>query len=679
MCILYLLLFCLSLHSYDVKKLAYSSYLNGDFEKAIEYYNAYYKISDDPKSLLDIGAIYKNADNYNKAIEYFEKYSSIKDDDNVLAEIGWLYFHISKLDEAKKKFERAIKINSNNYNAILGLATVYSYYGDFIKTIDYLNIYKNIRGDFAGVDYIFAWNYVNFKMYDKAREYLINTLRKDPSFIEARLPLAQIYLKDGDYNEAWNQYYRILDYVPDHPLALKMTKLIEGKLTKQPEEIRPPFKIKNPTIIDEKYDVNDFKKSIKIRILIGAKNDGKPRVNKEIKIKSFDVLALYGKKTEKLYSYLSGKTVIKYGNGMVNVYSDGKLINSFSKPFILRPKDLRNGTIIIEADNKNTNPYFRHSDREYRGEIEIVPLNNGFKIINFVELEIYLLGVIGAEMEPKWPIEALKAQAVIARTEAARRFREGPHKKDGYDLCDTEHCQVYRGVNVETNSTTKAVFDTEGQVLTYKGKLAYAFYHSNCGGYIQSSQEVKGWGKVDYLISHPDTNSKDIENGLSPWDFNIWIKDMPQSYCNYPGVVRDSEFRWLKIVKRSDINFILNKRYNIGEIKSIIVVKRSRSGNVNAIKIIGTKKSILLEKEHIIRNTFGLTSLKSTLFNMEINRFSNGRIRNIWFYGGGWGHSIGMCQSGAAGMAGKENKNYKEILNFYFPKTQIKKLRYIKK
>lgn len=668
------------LFSTDLKEMAYQSYLNGDFERSLEYYKAFYENNKDYRVLLDMAMIYKNSDNYKKAIECLEKSVSIKEDSEVLAELGWLYFHIGDNEKSKFYFEKAFNIENKNYSAVMGMAMVYSQTKDIIKTIDYLNIYKNIRGDYAGVDYLFAWNYVNFQMYDKAKEYLINVLRKDPSFIEARLPLAQIYLKEGDYNQAWNQYYRVLDYVPDHPIATKMVKIIEGKLTKQPEEIRPPFKILNPTVISESYDINRLKKSIKLRVAVGADDAGNHRKNRSLTLRSFNNINIYGKETGKNYaSFKTGEMIkIKYEKDSLSIYSDnGVLLNIFSKPIIIKSDDPRNGTIIIEADSKNSNPYFRYSDREYRGEIEIVPLKGGFGIINIVELEVYLLGVVPAEMEPKWPMEALKAQAVIARTEAVRRLKEGPHKKEGYHLCDSQHCQVYKGVIYEKNSTNKAVFDTEGEVLAYKDRLAYSFYHSNCGGYIQSSSEVKGWGDVPYLKSHPDSDK--YKEGLSPWEFNIWIKGMPEAYCNYPGVVSDSEFRWLKIIKRADINFKLDKRYGVGDIKSIIVLKRSRSGNVNSIKIIGTKKSLVIDKEHIIRNAFGLNSLKSTLFNIEINRFSDGKIRNIWFYGGGWGHSIGMCQGGAAGMAGKENKNYKQILNFYFPGTKIKKLKYIKK
>jgi len=662
-----------------LKDIAYESYLSGDYRKAVEYYKKVYENERDPSVLLDIGAIFKYMDDYLKAIEYFKKYTEIKKDSYVLSEIGWLYFHRSEFELAEKYFNDSFSLDNSNYLSILGLSMIYSERKDLVKSIDYLNIYKKIRGDYAGVDYLFAWNYVNFEMYDKAKEYLIETLRKDPSFVEARIPLAQIYLKEDDYNNAYNQYYRILDYIPDHPVAKKMVKVIEGKVTRQPEDMRTPFRIIHPTIISENYNISMLDKSLKIKVAIGTDNMGNHRRNKRIKVRSFDRLMVYGHDSNKFYREIdkNESIIIKYEKNGVSLYDNyGKLLNFFSKSFVLRPYDQRNGTVIIEGDLKNTNPYFRYSDREYRGEIIIVPYAGYFGIINKVELEYYLLGVVPREMEAKWPIEALKAQAVIARTEAVRRFKEGPHKKNGYHLCDTQHCQVYGGVGAEANSTTKSVFETEGEVLTYDNKLAYAFYHSNCGGFIQASSEVKGWGNVPYLCAHPDSDSKN--EGLSPWEFNVWIKTNPDAYCNYPGMIPDSHFRWLRIIKRSDINFILDKKYSIGELKNIVVLKRSRSGNVNSVKVIGSKKSVIIDKEHIIRSNFGLTSLKSTLFNIEINRFSNGKIRNVWFYGGGWGHSIGMCQSGAVGLALRKNKNYREILDFYFPKTKIKKLKYLK-
>lgn len=661
--------------------LAWENYLSGNLSKAAEYYLKQSEINpSDDIPLLNAAMCEKQKDNYDGAILLLQKaYALNPSNSDIPAEIGWLKFHLADYDSALPYFEKAIKLNPSNHRAYLGLSAVYAQLKDIVKTVENLKKYEGLRKDFAGVDYIYAWNYVNFQLYDQAREYLINALRKDPSFIEARLPLAGIYLREGKYNEAWNQYERVIDYAPGHPLAKEMLKKIRGKLTSQPEDIRPPFKIKNPTQTDYINALEELKKSPNIRVAIGANNKGEQWKNKSIKFRSFYELSVTGKKSGKRFATIPAGEIweLSWKDQAVSLVSPkGMVYGNFTGPIKIVPSDRKKGTFIIESDRNSSNPYFRYSDREYRGYLEAYPSENGISIVNVVPMEIYLLGVVPAEMEPLWPIEALKAQAILARTQAVIRAQSGPHKKQGYHICDTEHCQVYRGVNIENNNSNNAVVETEGEILTWHGRPAYSFYHSNSGGFIQASEEVTGWGRVPYLVSKADFLRGDF---LNPWEFNLWIKDNPPSYSNYPGVVKNSEYRWMKIIKKKDLEYKLNKDYGIGELIDVIPLRRSKAGNVNSIRVVGSRRTLDINKEHLIRNAFGFSSLKSTLFLLEINRFKNRKIRNFWFYGGGWGHGIGMSQSGAAGMAGKYGSNFREILDFYFPGTKIKKLKYIKK
>jgi SpoIID/LytB domain protein len=269
---------------------------------------------------------------------------------------------------------------------------------------------------------------------------------------------------------------------------------------------------------------------------------------------------------------------------------------------------------------------------------------------------------------------------VIARTQVLiRRARGGVHRAEGYHLCDGEHCQAYKGMSNEANTTSRAVVETEGQILTYHGRPAYTFYHSNCGGWTQASKEVTGWGDSPYLVTKPDIAPDKHQDPLDPWNFALWLTGNPAANCNYPGRVRAAEFRWMKIIRQKDMSFRVNKDYKIGELVDVVPLRRSPSGNVNSLKLVGKKKSVTITKEHLIRNVLGFSSLKSTLFEIEVNRFKNGKVRNYWIYGGGWGHSIGLCQSGAAGLAGKYDQTYDQILQFYFPGTDIRKIHYVKK
>lgn len=640
---------------------------------------------DDIRPLMDAAIVYKQLGRYAEGAAALEK--ALRADayqSDVLAELGWLKFHQADYEAAKTCFERALRLQPLQIRAMLGLGTVYSNLGDKDKTLEYLARYRQIRPDFAGVDYIMAWNFMNFKMYREAQESLITALRKDASFIEARLPLAGIYAREGKLDEAWNQYYRVLDYAPNHPIATKAMKVLEGKLSKQPEEIKPPFRIVKPLKMAPVPVLDELTKSVTVRVGIGTGTTGKQGRNNILKFKSYLGLTVSGNATGKVYAKIppdSAWTAV-YRKGKIQLRDPkGTIYGNFSGALIIRSNDIKHGSIIFENVVNSSNPHFKYSDREYRGMMEIYPIaGRGIGVVNVVDMEVYLLGVVPSEVSAQWPYESLKAQAVLARTQAIiRRTRGGTHKTDGYNMCDGQHCQAYKGVMTEANTTDSAVLETEGELLTYHARPAYTFYHSNCGGYIQASGEVSGWGDSPYLTTHQDIPPEMSEPIDSPWKFHQWITGNPQANCNYPGRVRASEFRWVRIIKQSDMEFRINKDYRIGTLVSLIPLRRSPSGNVNSIKIVGTKKAVIVEREHLIRNILGYSSLKSTLFFIEVNRFTNGKVRNYWIYGGGWGHGIGMCQSGAAGMAGKYEKDYREIVEFYFPGTKIKKLKYVKK
>ncbi|OGR65721.1 MAG: hypothetical protein A2X31_09810 [Elusimicrobia bacterium GWB2_63_22] len=663
----------------------YELYLKGDLLQAASAYAALAaERPDQAKPLLNAAAALKQAGRYHDAATYLVR-ALERDPHNpdIYSELGWLRFHQADYAGARSAFEAAIRVQALHARAELGLASVYANLEDKPLALEHLDKYRQLRPDFAGVDYILAWNYMNFKMHREAEEALIEALRKDPSFTEARLPLAGIYARQGKFNEAWNQYYRVLDYAPGHPIASKMMKVLEGKLTKQPEEIRPPFKITKPLVMEPLDALENLSDSVKIRVGIGTGVTGKQGANNLLLFRSYEGITVTGKASGKNFAnippdqiwyalYEGGAVVLKDPKGMV--------YGRFTGTLQLKPAR-KNGSIIFEASAKIKNPWFRGADRQYRGYIELSPNGTrGIKAVNVIESELYLLGVVPSEVAPQWPYESLKAQAVIARTQVLiRRARGGQHKKEGYHLCDGQHCQAYKGKSNEANTTSRAVVDTEGEILTYHGRPAYTFFHSNCGGWIQASKEVTGWGDSPYLVTKADVHPDKPEEPMDPWDWHLWLTGNPAANCNYPGRVRASEYRWMKIIRQKDMTFRINKDYSVGEIIDIVPLRRSPSGNVNTLRVVGKKKTVTVTREHLIRNLLGFSSLKSTLFEIEINRFKNGHVRNYWIYGGGWGHAIGLCQSGAAGLAGKYDLDYKAIMEFYFPGTSVRHIKYVKK
>jgi stage II sporulation protein D len=289
----------------------------------------------------------------------------------------------------------------------------------------------------------------------------------------------------------------------------------------------------------------------------------------------------------------------------------------------LQPKD--NGFIYI-------------GDRWYRGALRLVRTANGLTAINKVNMEEYLASVIGKEMYPTWPLEALKAQAVASRSYAMYQTKKPKFKL--FDVADTVSSQVYVGITGEAPSTQEAVRATAGQVLSYGGQVVEAVFHSSSGGHTENAEYV--WIKPKpYLLGVPDFDQ------TAPF------------------------FQWTTSWTSAD----LRKRLpGLGTIVSMTPVKTSPTGRIQTIKIQGSTKAQIM-KGSDFRRALGL---RSTLFTAKpqygplASEKPPATLPPSGFVieGRGNGHGLGMSQWGAYGMA-NAGKTYPEILAHYFQKTQI--------
>ncbi|HOI43667.1 MAG TPA: tetratricopeptide repeat protein, partial [Elusimicrobiales bacterium] len=384
----------------------YRLYLSGRLtDSARAYQDAFEADPSSVKPLLDAAIVLKQLGRGGRAAELLEKAAMKKPGDpDILCEAGWLHFHEASYDKAVYFFERALKLRPDHSRSVLGMASVRSHLGDRAGTMRLLSRYRELRPDFSGVDYIIAWNYVNFRMYAEAEEKLIEVLRQDPSFVEARLPLAGIYARQKKFDEAWNQYYRVLDYAPGHPIAAENIKILEGKLTKQPEDIRPPFRITAPTRVEHVDAVQALEKSVKLKVGLGTDNTGKQGRNNILQLRSFEGFTITGRASGKLYATVpAGEswTALFENNRIVIKDPEGTAYGRFTGPVMLESTDRRTGSVIIEAVRRSNNPYFRYSDRQYRGALELYPMpGRGIGVRNHIDMELYLLGVVPAEVSP---------------------------------------------------------------------------------------------------------------------------------------------------------------------------------------------------------------------------------------------------------------------------------------
>ncbi len=663
------------IYAAEESSFAYSQYRNGNLTDAARaYMKEAYASPDDPDPLLNAAVIFEEIGMVKEAVLTMEKAASIKNGDaDIFSELGWMKFHAGDFAGAREAFLQALAINHSHERAMLGTGLVYAKLGERNIALEMLERYQKLKPFFAGMDYLMGETYFNFGMYYDAVDRFKQAIKKDFTFEEAEKPLARALKKQRETKQTSSEYSKSRE-------GAEASGKTDAGAPVEGEKHEEPFPAQNIEKSSSASDFSRLRQGFVIRVGIGTYGKGVQPYNKSVSFQATTPFLLIGKKTGRLYERGGAKQkwTAKFRAGRVEIYNaDGVMLGKFKDEVIIKP-ERDTGTVIINDIRYGRGyPWSDISDMEYRGRILLAPSARGIRIVNELRTEEYLLSVVPSEVIASWPEDALKAQAVIARTQVLiRRLKGGLHKKQGYHLCDSQHCQAYRGVRSESPATQRAVIVTQGEVLTYRGRPAYTFYYSNCGGHIQSSGEVEGWGKVVYLQGKPDAPENGFMRQDSPWKFRLWITSDPPAYCNYSGVVPYTEFRWLRIVPYEEISAKLNRKLGIGRLKAIIPLNRSLSGNVNAIMFWGAKKKVIVKKEHMIRYLTGLGQIRSTLFNIYPHRNSQGKTESYWIHGGGWGHGIGLCQSGAAGMAGKEGKNYKEILQFYYPGTSLRKVKY---
>jgi len=318
----------------------------------------------------------------------------------------------------------------------------------------------------------------------------------------------------------------------------------------------------------------------------------------------------------------------KLSKGMVNISAAGDNSVMMEKYKIPLPLKIESSKGIVFANGN-----------AYRGYFTVVKAGKKINVINVLDIEDYIKGVLPKEAGPDWPLEALKAQAVISRTYTAANL--GRHAADGFDMCNTTHCQVYGGAGAESLSCNKAVAETYGEVVTYEGKFAQTVFHANCGGHTEDPKYVWGWTQAT-----PE-----------------YLKGVKCGYCG-----GDTHFRWEKTLDESFIREKLSA-YKIGKIKSIKVKGVTPAGSAKEIQIVHSKGTFTMNA-YKFRTAVDAWQIKSTTFDgikKDGDKFT--------FKGRGWGHKVGLCQWGAKGMAEK-GKKYKYILEYYYPKTKIEKIEY---
>ena len=383
-----------------------------------------------------------------------------------------------------------------------------------------------------------------------------------------------------------------LSYIFIFLMAISCTSLKADETVINPNDVIE----QNQTIKIENEDKKALYNQIRVKLSNPDKNDFDIYFSDDFSINSKEI-------TNKK------KINIKYIDNKIYIDND-----EFEKV------DISNKGIMTIGNNK------------YYGDIYIKQVDSKLQIVNFVDIEKYLLGVVPYEMPSSFPLEALKAQTVIARSYAQTNINR---KKKDFDLYDDTRSQVYSGIpKNRLSNVEKAIKETKGEVITYNGRVIDALFHSYSGGYTASAKEVYG-NDIEYLKPVEDKYSKGVPISVLTWTYVISKSQLEKELCFIP-------FDY-------DIEYTESNR-----VKYIVLYNEDRS----------------LEKKYTgaeFRRKYSTSKIKSTAYNINIE---NGDIKVV---GSGYGHGVGFSQWSSKTMAEDEKMSYKDIINFFYTGVKIEK------
>jgi len=355
----------------------------------------------------------------------------------------------------------------------------------------------------------------------------------------------------------------------------------------------------------------------------------------------------------------------------------------------------------------------KKEDQAFKGNLLLLPREDGrITAVNEIPLEDYLQSVISSEMSSEAPPEFLKVHAILSRSwilaalerkskargslppvpqiprkegEITRWYDREDH--DLFDFCADDHCQRYQGIRkIGSARAEEAGRETFGKVISYQGEICDARYSKACGGLTEdfgTSWEDK---PVPYLTAIADAPVPHPPIGTEE-EAVRWILSRPEAYCGatnegllekiLPPFDRETRdfFRWTVEYSREELQEILQAKsgFDFGELQEIVPVSRGPSGRIRQLKILGSKKNVVVGKELEIRRWLSRSHLYSSAFIVEATRGPHGKVERFTFQGAGWGHGVGLCQIGAAVMA-TQGFSSEQILKHYFRGVEIKKI-----
>ncbi len=600
--------------------------------------------------------------------------------------LGEALLAAGKFNDARYEFEYVLKQPGKHGRACFFLGLLEYLQGNYTKAEEYFwkaqkqsPSQGNIHLYLARTFHRLAESATTERDYfvSRANEEFTQTVKIDPSFWQVHRDLALFAEQNEEWDKALKQWRKVRSVIGNaqevkHALAALKPHIPTPTISATPEVVITTATLAPPEF--EALAIQPFpidKKARRIRVGLGQKLSslafaclGEWRAVNIHGKQFWQGLAKTGYRLER---YPQGGWVLKNW--------EGKRLKRFRKRMILEPLDSKQVMVVINL-YQNAGYLWsvgKRKNRYYRGKLEVQPGRQGLRLVNKLSLEEYLLSVIPGEMPALWPLEALKAQTVVARTDTWLRRKR--HNQEGFDVCSNVHCAMYRGVSAEHPRTLQAVVETRDEVLKKGKKYLPTFYSHSCGGMTQGYQEA--WGKKFPDPYHAQGvydfigNTLQTQNlPLAPGVINSWLAENPEVFCNTPEYSAARNFRWMKILTRGELSAVLDRRYGIGTLQELRITERSPSAYVRKILVKGSRGEKSIRGDYIRSALGGLRSNLFTILPIPEPKQPKTPAQAWIIWGGGWGHGVGLCQVGA-GVMGRKGYDYRTILKHYFPEGKV--------
>lgn len=600
----------------------------GIYDRAIDDLSRLALLAGEPRDRLLLGWSLYQVRRYDEAVEILVALrQQIGDDPWVHYALGLALGGLGRRAEAEAAFEAAVHVDSR-----------------FAPAYYHMGLVKREAGDGAG-----------------ALAALTRAISLDPSYTELYEPLAELNEEAGNIERAWRYYRGAALRYPGDPGPQKAVSRLAAEYGEMLQEIERAENAARLAAARHR-SVEPIGDPSGIPLVRVGLAEGQSRVRFSsggtFRIVDADGRELALGESGAIYTAVATDTIIRLeddrGVPVVEVKGAIRLEQEDpSRTFILYDMVFGQGYYFATIEH-----------RQYRGSLELQPRSAGLTVVNEVNLEEYLYSVVPSEMYASMPMEALKVQAMAARTYTLRNM--GRYASRGFDVLGSVSSSEYRGVDREHPNSTTAVDATRGLVLLHGNALIDAVYSAEHGGHSAAAEEVWG-GAHAYLPGRFDGAEGGPEFPLLPSALHGWLTGIPEVYASTAGFGLRSTFRWVQPMPAARLQAIVDARAAIGRIQAIVARGRAVAGHVTTVEFVGTDGTYTVSGDRI-RSTMG--GIKSNLFRVEAVFGEDGFPVEFLIIGGGSGHGVGMSQIGAAGRA-LAGQSAEEIVAHYYPNVRI--------